>query len=88
MATKVFRTRLHYDYDQKPRLLRSEGEAVVMEGERYVRQFDGLLITAWSSEWHYTQREADLAVLPLLEDSARALDEIRRLIDSRPVVVE
>ena len=76
----VYRSRLNWFHGDGFTLTRDTGTTVIVGGRAFVSQYEGLLMTAITSEWHGTQREADMAVLPELEKRRREIDAITESI--------
>jgi hypothetical protein len=78
MAT-VYRTLLHY-YGGEFSLQRDSGDRVVVEDTPFVRMFGGRYMTKQTDEWHYSQREADLAAIRHIDHLRRNLDQLAESI--------
>jgi hypothetical protein len=76
----VFRSRLNWFHGDGFTLTRDTGTTVTVEGKEFVSQYKGLMLLPRTSEWHGTQRDADMAVLPELEKRRREIDAITESI--------
>ena len=76
---QVFRTKLNYFNTDGLSLIRETGTAVMVEGEKFVAQYDAMLLTRMGSDWCPSQREADLAALVHLD---RYRNQVESLISS------
>lgn len=82
MSTPVFRATLSLDGHASTRI--DSGERVMVEGDAFVRMFEGLYMTRFSDEWKYTRREAELSLLPLLERMRGEIDQVIARINGLP----
>jgi len=76
MATPVFRSRVHVDYHFNVSITREQGDAIIVDGERFVRLLGGSFMLGMTGEWHYSPREADLSVLATLHSLRGRVDDL------------